>query len=370
MEMLGLFVSSADPMPLWIFERKTIKPKVLMIFTRQLATLIDAGFPLLNGLMILNHQEKDPVLRRVILNVAESIQSGGTLSESLKRHPAIFDELFVNMVRVGEAGGILALTFLQLAEFQEKAHKLRNKIRTAIAYPLMVLLTAIVILCFLLGTIVPKFRSLLPDVLGNQTLPPLTNFVANAGSLFQEQFPGLIVGLFLFSVGLRYAVRTKKGKYLLDNLTLKLPVLGNLRHQYAISCFSRTLGTLIASNVPILQALALTSRMVGNSIIAAAITQIYDSVQAGESLHFPLEASQVFPPMVISMISVGEETGRLSEMLLKIAEIYDDGVESTVASLTSLIEPIIIIFLAFVVGTIVVALFLPLLSITNNFSTL
>ncbi len=340
-----------------------------MVFTRQLATLIDAGFPLLNGLAILGRQEKDPVFRKVLSSISDSIRRGETFSESLKRHPAIFSNFFIHMVHAGEVGGIMVFAFLRLAEFQEKAHKLRNKVVAAIAYPLLVIVTAVAILCFLTEVIIPKFQSLLPEILGDKPMPPLTNFVANAGGLFRENSLGILGGFLVCFIVFRWIPYVPKGKYLLDDWKLKLPFLGDLIRRHAISSFSRTLGTLITSGVPILQALMLTRETMGNLKFAAAIDQIYNSVQSGESISHPLAASNVFPPMAISMIHVGEETGQLSQMLLKIADIYEDEVETALAGLTSLIEPTIIIFLAFLVGTIVIALFLPLMSIANDFST-
>lgn len=350
------------------FAGKAVKARTLMIFTRQLATLIGAGLPLLRGLTVLAYQERDRILRKVITNIVESVQGGETFSESLSRHPKIFNKLFVNMVKVGELGGVLELVLLRLAEFQEKAQKLKNKMRAAMVYPVLVLLIAIGILCFLLGVIIPKFQSIFYDMLGENPLPPLTNFVLGASNLLKENFLIVIGMLLVFFVALRFATHTTKGHYLIDALALKLPILGKLIRQSAIARFSRTLGTLVSSGVPILQALLITKETAGNRIIASAITKVHDSIQAGEPIVYPLEASNVFPPMVTSMIHVGEESGQLSEMLLKIADIYDDEVDNAIAGLTSLLEPMMIVFLAFVVGMIVIALFLPLISIASNLS--
>lgn len=352
----------------WLIFRPFNRRRSVLVFTQQLATLLDAGFPLLSGLAVLYRQEKDPVLQTVIFGVAESIRSGGTFSDSLQRYPTVFNDFFISMVRIGEASGTLASSLLQLAEFQAKTYQLQNKIKAALTYPIVVVLTALTILCFLVGFIVPKFHSLLPELLGDQTLPPLTYLVTHAASLLRGHFFEILGGLCLSLVILRYIGRTKRGRILLDILALQFPILGNLRRQYAISRFSRALGTLTGGGVPILHALTLVSQLAGNSVITAAITQIHNSIQAGESIRYPLQANPIFPPMVVSMIAVGEETGRLSEMLLKTAEIYDNGFENAVASLTSLLEPILIILLALIVGTIVVALFLPLISVANNFS--
>jgi type IV pilus assembly protein PilC len=348
------------------FERKTVKGKTLMIFTRQLATLIDAGLPLLRGLTVLAKQEPDPVLRKVIVNLAETVQGGGTFSESLAGHPRIFSKLYVNMVKAGELGGVLELVLLRLAEFQEKAQKIKNKVVSAMFYPIIVLLIAILIMGFLLVFIVPKFEAIFADMLGGKPLPALTQFVIGASSFVKSNIfiiIGAIIGLTLL---LKLVAKTTKGAYILDSLKLRMPLFGNLTRKSSISRFSRTLGTLVTSGVPILQALTITRETAGNSVVANAITKVHDSVKEGESIVHPLEVSGVFPPMVISMIDVGEETGQLPEMLLKIAEVYDDEVDNAVSGLTSLLEPIMIVFLAVVVGTIVIALFLPLISIISG----
>jgi type IV pilus assembly protein PilC len=348
------------------FERKTVKGKTLMIFTRQLATLIDAGLPLLRGLTVLAKQERDSVLRKVIVNLAETVQGGGTFSESLAGHPRIFSKLYVNMVKAGELGGVLELVLLRLAEFQEKAQKIKNKVVSAMFYPIIVLLIAILIMGFLLVFIVPKFEAIFADMLGGKPLPALTQFVIGASTFVKSNILiiiGAVIGIVLL---LKLVAKTTKGAFILDSFKLRMPLFGNLTRKNSISRFSRTLGTLVTSGVPILQALNITRETAGNSVIANAITKVHDSVKEGESIVHPLEVSGVFPPMVISMIDVGEETGQLPEMLLKIAEVYDDEVDSAVSGLTSLLEPIMIVFLAVVVGTIVIALFLPLISIISG----
>lgn len=347
-------------------ERKTIKPRTLMIFTRQLATLIDAGLPLLRGLTVLSKQEPDPVLKKTILGIADSVSSGGTFSEALSGHPKIFNKLYVNMVKAGELGGVLEIVLLRLAEFQEKAQKIKNKVVSAMFYPVIVLVIAVVIMAFLLAFIVPKFKAIFDDMLGGQPLPPLTDFVIGLSTLVQTNWYFLIAGIVLLVVGYKFAAKTKKGGEVIDAFKLRAPVFGDLTRKSSISRFSRTLGTLVTSGVPILQALNITRDTAGNAMVAAAISKVHDSVKEGESIVQPLEASGVFPPMVISMIDVGEETGQLPEMLLKVAEVYDDEVDNAVSGLTSLLEPVMIVFLAVVVGTIVIALFLPLISIITG----
>jgi len=347
-------------------EKKTVKGKTLMIFTRQLATLIDAGLPLLRGLTVLAKQEPDPVLRKVIVSLAEAVQGGGTFSESLAGHPKIFNKLFVNMVKAGELGGVLELVLLRLAEFQEKAQKIKNKVVAAMFYPAIVLVIAIAIMAFLLVFIVPKFQAIFDDMLGGKPLPALTRFVIGASDAVKNNILIIIVGIVVLAILYKIVKRTPKGAALLDALKMKAPLFGDLTRKSAISRFSRTLGTLVTSGVPILQALNITRETAGNVVIANAIMKVHDSVKEGESIVQPLEASGVFPPMVISMIDVGEETGQLPEMLLKVAEVYDDEVDNAVTGLTSLLEPIMIVFLAVVVGTIVIALFMPLISIISG----
>jgi type IV pilus assembly protein PilC len=261
---------------------------------------------------------------------------------------------------------VLELVLLRLAEFQEKAQRIKNKVVSAMFYPIIVLLIAVLIMGFLLVFIVPKFEAIFADMLGGKPLPPLTQFVIGASSAVKSNIFVIIAAVVGIGILLRLIGKTAKGALFFDTLKLKAPLFGDLTRKSAISRFSRTLGTLVTSGVPILQALNITRETAGNTIIANAIMKVHDSVKEGESIVHPLEASGVFPPMVISMIDVGEETGQLPEMLLKIAEVYDDEVDSAVSGLTSLLEPIMIVLLAVVVGTIVIALFLPLISIISG----
>ena len=357
------------------FQKKTIPTKTLMIFTRQLATLIDAGLPLLKGLTVLAKQEKNLVLKDSILQIADSVQGGSTFSEAMGQHPRIFQKLYVSMVKAGEIGGVLELVLTRLAEFQEKAQKLKNKIKSAMTYPIVVLTIALLILVFLLTTIVPKFAKIFEDMLGKEeTLPGLTLWVMAASNFIMGMFvpPTLwitLVLIFIFGSGWWALNNTVKGIDFMDRMKLNLPIFGDIARKGAIARFTRTLGTLVTSGVPILQALNITKETAGNVVLADAITKVHDAVKEGESIVSPLEASGVFPPMVISMVDVGEETGQLPEMLLKVAEVYDDEVDNAVDSLTSLLEPIMIVILAFIVGTIVIALFLPLIKIIEKMQT-
>ena len=357
------------------FQKRTIPTKTLMIFTRQLATLIDAGLPLLKGLTVLAKQEKNLVLKNSIIQIADSVQGGSTFSEAMGQHPRIFQKLYVSMVKAGEIGGVLELVLTRLAEFQEKAQKLKNKIKSAMTYPLVVLAIALLILVFLLTTIVPKFAKIFQDMLGeNEQLPGLTMGVMAASKFLMDMFvpPTLWFTLVLiFGIGSGWWAlnNTVKGIDFMDRMKLKLPIFGDIAKKGAIARFTHTLGTLVTSGVPILQALNITKETAGNVVLADAITKVHDAVKEGESIVSPLEASGVFPPMVISMVDVGEETGQLPEMLLKVAEVYDDEVDNAVDSLTSLLEPIMIVILAFIVGTIVIALFLPLIKIIERMNT-
>jgi type IV pilus assembly protein PilC len=349
-----------------LFQRKSVKPKTLMIFTRQLATLIDAGLPLLRGLNVLAKQERDSVLKSTINNVADSVQGGSTFSEGLAQHPRLFNDLYVNMVRAGEAGGVLELVLTRLAEFQEKAQKVKNKVVAAMVYPIIVLLLAMGIMTFLLIFIVPKFETIFHEMLGDKPLPVITLFVIGISDFMQKYWIALVGLIVVVFAACKVAARTRTGRVVIDRAKLRAPLFGDLIRKTSISRFSRTLGTLVTSGVPILQALSITRETAGNMVIARAISQVHDSVKEGESIVQPLEASGAFPPMVISMIDVGEETGQLPEMLLKIAEVYDDEVDNSVAALTSLLEPIMIVLLALIVGTIVIALFMPLVSIISG----
>ena len=349
-----------------LFAKTSVDSKLLMIFTRQLATLIDAGLPLLKGLEVLGKQEKDEVLRRIISNLSEAVQGGSTFSESLGQHPKIFSRLFVNMVKAGELGGVLEVVLNRLAEFQEKAQKLKNKVVSAMTYPVIVLGIAMLILVFLLTFIVPKFEQIFKDLLGNKPLPDLTRFVMGLSATAVSNWYILVLLAVGAAVGWKSLNSSEKGRVFIDKTVLKLPLFGDLMRKSSISRFTRTLGTLVTSGVPILQALLITRETAGNSIVAEAVMKVHDAVKEGESIVTPLEASGVFPAMVISMVDVGEETGQLPDMLLKIAEVYDDEVDSTVDALTALLEPLMIVFLAVVVGTIVVALFMPMVELLKN----
>ncbi len=350
------------------FLRARVRPKQLMVFTRQLATLQDAGLPLLRGLRILLKQEQNPALRGALNAMGESVEGGSTFSESLAQHPTIFDNLFVNMVKAGEAGGVLEVVLTRLAEFMEKAEKIKNKVKSAMIYPIVVLVAAVGILVFLLVTVIPKFAEIFSELLGDEQLPALTRFVINISNAVAHRWYVVVVLVAAAWIGLRLWRRTDTGRYLMDRFKLNVPVFGVLFSKTAIGRLCRTLGTLLNSGVPVLQALNIVRDTSGNEVVARAIQHVHDSVKEGESMALPLEASGVFPPMVVSMVDVGEETGALPDMLLRIADNYDDEVDTAVEGLTSIIEPIMIILLAVIIGTIVIAMFIPLISIITKMS--
>jgi len=343
-----------------------VKTKLLTAFTRQLATLIDAGLPLLRGLDVLRKGEKNPTLKRTLQQIAESVEAGSTFSEALAQHPKVFNRLYVNMVRAGEAGGVLDVTLGRLADFQEKAQKIKNKVVAAMVYPAVVIFVALAIVSFLMVVIVPKFQEIFNDLLEGKPLPALTQFVMKVSNLVQHQIILVAGCIAAVVISVKMIGKTEKGRFYLDKIKLNAPVFGQLIRKVGIARFTRTLGTLIASGVPILQALNIVRETSGNAVIAKAVSQVHDSVKEGERIVAPLEASGVFPPMVISMVDVGEETGALPDMLMKVADVYDDEVDNAVTAITSLLEPIMIVFLAVVVGTIVIAMFMPLISVIGS----
>ena len=347
-----------------------IKPKSLMIFTRQLATLIDSGLPLLRSLTVLEKQEPNPVLKATVSALAENVQGGSTFSESLAQHPKIFNKLYVNMVKAGELGGVLEIVLNRLAEYQEKAQKLKNKIVSAMVYPVIVMFIAVAILVFLMIFIVPKFKEMFTNT--DSELPLISKIVFGMSEFFLARplfVPNVVFVFIMFGIGIflfNLWGRTSGGRVIIDNMKLKMPILGDIQRKSAVSRFSRTLGTLVTSGVPILQALNITRDTAGNVVISHAIEKVHEAVKEGETIVTPLQASGVFPNMVISMVDVGEETEQLPEMLLKVADVYDDEVDNAVTALTSILEPIMIVILALIVGAVVFALFLPLIKMIST----
>jgi type IV pilus assembly protein PilC len=343
-----------------------VKSKVLTTFTRQLATLVDAGLPLLRGLRVLEKQERNATLKGIISELALSIEGGSTFSEGLAQHPKVFNRLFVNMVKAGELGGVLEVVLNRLSEFMEKAQKIKGKVIAAMFYPVAVLVVATAILIILMVKVVPSFKSVFEGMLEGSQLPAFTRLVLGISEMVKDHIVYSVGIIAIFVVVFNLFVRTKFGRLVWDKLKLKMPVIGPVISKVAISRFTRTLGTLVSSGVPILQALTIVKETAGNVIVSNAVSSVHESVKEGETITAPLEASGIFPPMVISMVDVGEQTGALPEMLLKIADNYDDEVDNAVAAMTSLLEPIMIVFLAVVVGSIVIAMFLPLIDLMNR----
>ncbi len=343
-----------------------VKSKVLTTFTRQLATLVDAGLPLLRGLRVLEKQERNATLKGIIAELALSIEGGSTFSEGLAQHPKVFNRLFVNMVKAGELGGVLEVVLNRLSEFMEKAQKIKGKVIAAMFYPVAVLVVATAILMILMVKVVPSFKSVFEGMLEGSQLPAFTRMVLGISDMIKDHIVWTMVIVAVFVVIFNLFVRTKFGRMVWDKFKLKMPVLGPVVSKVAISRFTRTLGTLVSSGVPILQALTIVKETAGNVIVSNAVNSVHESVKEGETITAPLEASGIFPPMVISMVDVGEQTGALPEMLLKIADNYDEEVDNAVAAMTSLLEPIMIVFLAVIVGSIVIAMFLPLIDLMNR----
>ena len=338
-----------------------VKAKALSTFTRQLATLVDAGLPLLRGLRVLQKQERDPTLKEILGKLAGSIEGGSTFSESLASHPKTFDRLFVNMVKAGELGGVLEVVLNRLAEFQEKAEKIKGKVKAALFYPMAVLVVAVVIVGVLMTFVVPKFEEIFKDMLNGEPMPAFTQLVLGISNFIKNNILATVGLVFAFVTTIKLILKTKKGIYFKDKMLLTMPGLGPVVSKVAIARFSRTLGTLVSSGVPILQSLNIVKETAGNVIVTNAVAAIQDAVKEGEPIVAPMEASRVFPPMVISMVDVGEQTGALPEMLMKVADNYEEEVDNAVSAMTSLLEPVMIVFLAIVVGSIVIAMFLPLI---------
>lgn len=343
---------------------KKITGEQLTIFTRQLATLLQAGLPLLRAMQILSDQEKNPVFKTALQNISENIQGGNTLSDAFSQYPRMFDRLYVNMIRAGEAGGVLDTVLDRLAMFQEKAMRIRKKVKSAMVYPIVVLSVAFIIVWVLLTFVVPSFQKMITSQGG--TMPPLTKFVMDLGNALSSHWLLTIVAVVAVIAGVRFLFRNAKTKALIDRVVFKIPKIGSFVQVVTVSRFARTFGTLMASGVPILQAMTITRDTLDNVVLREALERVHDRVRDGDTLAQPLEQAKVFPPMVCSMVQVGEETGQLPEMLNRVADNYDEEVDNAVGALTSVIEPVLILFLAVVVGTIVVAMFMPIITIIQK----
>lgn len=347
-----------------------INQEGLTIFTRQLATLLQAGLPLLRALEVMIRQEKRPAFKAILEQVADNVRSGNSFSDGLAQHPKVFKPLFVNTIVAGEKGGVLDVVLERLAKFMEKDLKTRKKIKSAMIYPSVIITVALLIVAFLLIFIVPKFQEIFSNMLDGARMPALTQFVIDASNWLKPSsvVDALVkIGIIIVVIVLfRVLLATKKGSYAKDWLALKMPKVGDLVQKAAVARFARTLGTLLSSGVSILDAIKTTRDIINNAVLAEGLDKVHDRVRDGEPLARPLEQTNVFPTMVTSMIEVGEETGELSQMLDRVADNYEEDLDNAVSSITSLIEPIMIVFLAIMVGTIVIALFLPIIGIIQN----
>lgn len=346
-----------------------VKPKDLTVLTRQLATLVESGLPLLRGLRILTKQTKHPALQKILQGMCESVEGGSTFSEALAQFPKTFDNLYINMTRAGEAAGSLEQSLNRLAEFLEKAQKIKSKVKSAMTYPVVVLVVALSLTGFLMVTVIPKFETLFTDMLGkNAQLPPITRFVVGLSHNFAESALPIIAAIVLIIVLVKILARTPQGKIVFDAIKLRIPVFGDVIRKSSVGRSTRTLGTLMQSGVPVLQALDIVRDTAGNAVISRAFQRIHDAVKEGENMTPSMEASKQFPAMVVSMVDVGEETGALPDMLNRIANTYDGEVDDAVEAMTSIIEPLMIVVLAVIVGTIVIAMFQPLTAIIGQMS--
>ncbi len=341
-----------------------VKQKHLCTFTRQLSTLINPGLPIVRSLKILAEQLKPGILKNNLLDVSEDVEGGMTLSEALAKHPKTFGKLYVNMVRAGEAGGILDQILDRLAVFMEKSERIKKKVVSAMIYPAAVVTVAGGILMVIVGYIVPQFEKMFKEM--GTTLPAMTQMLVKIGNLIKNQWYLIPLIPFVLVVSYRLIVFTKVGRYAVDYVKLRLPVFGVISSKSTLSRFARTLGTLITSGVPILEALNIVKDATPNVVISTAIGKVHDSIREGDNIAAPLAASKVCDGMVVNMIDVGEETGELDKMLLKIADTYDEDVDALVGGMMSLIEPLLIVGLGLSVGFIVIALFLPLINLMKT----
>lgn len=348
--------------------RKKVKAKDLSIFTRQFSVMIDAGLPLVQCLEILAQQQENKYFQQILLQVRQDVEEGSTLSAAMARHPRVFDQLYSNMVEAGETGGILDLILQRLSTFIEKIVKLKRDVISAMIYPTAVVLLAIVAVAVIMIVVIPQFQNIFLGLLGPGEQLPLPTRIVVGFSNFLAGWGGLaiLVGIIAVVVGIRFYYKTPGGHKVIDRLLLKIPVLGKILQKIAVARFSRTLSTLLSSGVPILQSLDITARTAGNVIIEEAILSVRAGVERGENFVDPLRATEVFPNMVAQMVGIGEQTGALDAMLGKIADFYEQEVDAAIANLLTLMEPLLIGFLGVTIGSIVVAMYLPLFTLIGK----
>lgn len=341
----------------------------LAVFCRQFSTMVDAGVSLVRCLDVLGRQTQDPKLKKILVDIGERVESGESLSNAMRRHPRTFNNLFVGLIRAGEIGGVLEETLQRLASFLESDVALRRKVKSALTYPVLVMIAAIGIVIFLVSWVVPQFAALFRDIgLKDDEFPPATKFLIDLSANLQKNWLVMIVTVAAVYTAWKLFVSTKFGRRTADRMKLYVPVFGKLHHKVCMARFSRTMGTLLTSGVPILQAMETVSGTVGNTVMADAVLDARAKIREGERIGEPLEASKMFPPMVVHMIGVGEESGSLDYMLQKIADFYEAEVEATLASLTAALEPVLIVFLGFVVGFIVIAMMMPMVKVIERLS--
>lgn len=345
------------------FGKGRVKIDDLVVFSRQLATMVDAGIPILGSLDILSQQSESIVLKEVLTRVRNDVEVGFSLSNAFAKHPAVFSDLYISMVRAGESSGMLDDILDRLATYLEKTSALQKKIKSALVYPGVVTFMAMAITVLLLYKVIPVFKDIFSGFGAKLPVPTLILIVVS--DIFRKYFPAVVAVLVILGFLARRHINTKKGRYQFDQLLLKLPVFGMLFKKVAVSKFSRTLSTLVKSGVPILSSLEVVGKTCGNTVFEAAIEKVRLGVREGESIALPLEKSRAFPPMVVKMIAVGEQTGELEKMLSKVADFYDEQVDAAVSGLTSLIEPLIIAFLGIVIGGIVICMFLPIFKLSS-----
>jgi type IV pilus assembly protein PilC len=348
--------------------RKKVKAKDLSVFTRQFSVMIDAGLPLVQCLEILAQQQENKYFQQILLQVRQDVEEGSTLAAAMSRHPKVFDQLYSNMVEAGETGGILDLILQRLSTFIEKIVKLKRDVISAMIYPVAVILLAIVAVTVIMVVVIPQFENIFLGLLGPGEMLPLPTRIVTGISGFLAGWGGLIilVVIIAMAVAVRFYYRTPGGRKLIDGLLLKLPILGSILQKITVARFSRTLSTLLSSGVPILQSLDITARTAGNVVIEEAIIKVRMGVERGESFVEPLKATEVFPHMVAQMVGIGEQTGALDAMLGKIADFYEQEVDAAIANLLTLIEPILIAFLGVTIGSIVIAMYLPLFTLIGK----
>jgi type IV pilus assembly protein PilC len=344
-----------------------VKPKDVVVFTRQLATMIDAGMPLVQILEILASQSDSKTFGGQVRAVKESVEAGSTLSDALAKFPRTWDELYVNMVQAGETGGILDTILARLSTYMEKMISLKRKIKGAMIYPATIIAVAVIVTMILLVFVIPVFAELFSSF--GRALPAPTQIVINLSDFVIHYLHFMIAGTIMAMIGIRQSYRTEKGRLLIDRLLLRVPILGELIRKAAIARFSRTLGTLVSSGVPILDSLSITARTAGNKVVERAGFTVRESISQGRTMLEPLVKSGVFPPMVCQMIGAGEITGALDQMLQKIADFYEDEVDTAVASLTALMEPLVIVVLGTVIGGLVISMYLPIFQLGSLLSS-